>query len=113
MCNKRKARVMISQPMHYKTDDEIERTKEEATKYLESKGYDVVNSYFTDRWHSDESLKERGVVNIDVCFLAKSLDKMSMCDAVYFCKGWHEARGCCIEHEVAEKYGLEIIYERG
>ena len=44
-------------------------------------------------------------------FLAKSLENMSLCHAVYFCEGWQTARGCKIEHEVAEKYGMEIIYE--
>jgi len=36
---------------------------------------------------------------------------MSTCDAAYFCEDWEYARGCLIEHEIAEQYGLEIIYE--
>ena len=32
-------------------------------------------------------------------------------EAVYFCKGWENARGCKLEHAVAEAYGLTIIYE--
>ena len=36
---------------------------------------------------------------------------MSLCHKVYFAKGWENARGCKIEHEVALAYGLEIIYE--
>jgi hypothetical protein len=27
------------------------------------------------------------------------------------CKGWGNARGCKIEHEVAKAYGVDIIYE--
>lgn len=56
-------------------------------------------------------MKAEGVVQIPVRFLAKSLEKMSLCDAVYFCKGWEQARGCRIEHEVAVAYGLDVIYE--
>jgi hypothetical protein len=36
---------------------------------------------------------------------------MSECTTVYFAKGWENARGCKIEHEVALQYGMEIIYE--
>ena len=31
---------------------------------------------------------------------------MSKCNAVYFCKGWENARGCRIEHETAKAYGF-------
>ena len=54
---------------------------------------------------------KRGVVQIPLCFLAKSLENMSLCHAAYFCKGWENARGCRIEHEAAKAYGLTIIYE--
>jgi hypothetical protein len=56
-------------------------------------------------------MEKRGVVQIPLCFLAKSLENMSLCHAAYFCKGWEKARGCVIEHDAAEKYGLIIIEE--
>lgn len=56
-------------------------------------------------------MEKRGVVQIPLCFLAKSLENMSLCHTVYFCKGWENARGCKIEHEAAVAYGLDIIYE--
>lgn len=56
-------------------------------------------------------MEERGVVQIPLCFLAKSLENMSLCHAAYFCKGWEQARGCCIEHEAAVAYGLTVLYE--
>lgn len=94
-----------------KTDEEIIATREKAISYLESQGYGVINTLFTDEWYSKEKMAERGVVQIPLCFLAKSLENMSKCHAVYFCKGWQEARGCKIEHEAAQAYGLEIICE--
>ena len=106
-------KAMISQPMAGKTDEEIISTREKAIKALESKGYEVVNSLFTDEYYSDESMKARGVVQIPLCFLAKSLEYMSLCHAVYFCEGWEKARGCHIEHEAAIAYGLEIIQALG
>jgi len=104
-------KAMISQPMAGLTDEQIIAAREAAITHLEAKGYTVVNTLFTDEWYSKEKMTERGVVQIPLCFLAKSLENMSLCHAVYFVKGWDNARGCKIEHEVAKAYGLEILYE--
>ena len=104
-------KAMLSQPMAGKSDEEIRATRERAFDALESAGYEVVNTLFSDEWYSRENMKKRGVVQIPLCFLAKSIENMSLCHAAYFCKGWEKARGCRIEHEIAKAYGLEIIYE--
>ena len=72
-------KAMLSQPMAGKTDEEIIATREQAIKALEAKGYEIVNTLFTDEWYSNEKMKERGVVQIPLCFLAKSLENMSLC----------------------------------
>lgn len=104
-------KAMLSQPMAGKSDEEITATREKAIAALETKGYTVINTLFTDEWYSQDSMKKRGVAQIPLCFLAKSLENMSLCHAAYFCKGWESARGCRIEHAAAQAYGLEIIYE--
>ena len=104
-------KAMLSQPMAGETDDEIIATREKAIAALEKEGCEIVNTLFTDEWYSKESMEERGVVQIPLCFLAKSLENMSKCHVAYFCKGWENARGCRIEHDAAVAYGLEIIYE--
>lgn len=86
-------KAMISQPMNGLTDEEIEKTRNKAIKHLERLGYKVVNTLFTDEWYSDSFMKDRGVVNIPLCFLAKSIEKMSHCDVAYFCDGWENYRG--------------------
>lgn len=104
-------KAMISQPMDGLTYEEIEETREKAIRHLERLGYKVVNTLFTDEWYSESAMKgRRDVVNIPICYLAKSLENMSLCEVAYFCDGWEEDRGCRIEHEVAEEYGLDIIY---
>ena len=55
-------KAMLSQPMAGKTDEEIIATREQAIKALEAKGYEIVNTLFTDEWYSNEKMKERGVV---------------------------------------------------
>jgi hypothetical protein len=104
-------KAMLSQPMAGKTEGEIVSTRERAIAILEGKGYEIVNTLFTDEWYSNEAMTARGVVQIPLCFLAKSLENMSLCHAAYFAKGWENARGCRVEHEAAVAYGLEIIYE--
>lgn len=104
-------KAMLSQPMAGKTEKEIVETRERAIAALKEHGYEIVNTLFTDEWYSDEAMKERGVVQIPLCFLAKSLENMSLCHAAYFCAGWENARGCRIEHEAARAYGLEVLYE--
>ena len=104
-------KAMLSQPMAGKTEEEIIETRNRAIEVLNREGYEIVNTLFTDEWSSKGAMKERGVVQIPLCFLAKSLENMSLCHAVYFCKGWENARGCKIEHDAAKAYGLKIIYE--
>ena len=97
-------KAMLSQPMAGKTDEEIIATREKAISALKEKGYEIVNTLFTDEWYSKEKMEERGVVQIPLCFLAKSLENMSLCHAAYFCKGLGKGPGvqdrarssCCI-----------------
>lgn len=43
--------------------------------------------------------------------LGESIKLMANADCAYFMKGWNKARGCIIEHEVCERYGIPIIME--
>lgn len=111
MGEKNMKKAMLSQPMAGKTEEEIVETRNRAIAALKAQGYEVVNTLFTDEWYGKEKMEERGVVQIPLCFLAKSLENMSLCHAAYFCKGWEQARGCRIEHEAAVAYGLTVLYE--
>lgn len=104
-------KAMISQPMNGLTDKQIITDRDRAVEKLSKMGYEVINTFFADDWYSDDNMKKRGVEQIPVCYLAKSLENMSLCHAVYFVDGWEDARGCKIEREVAERYGIEIIEE--
>lgn len=103
-------KAMISQPMAGKDTKEIIATRTQAFKALRAKGYDIADTLFSKEKDNEEALVELGVTQTSLWFLAKSLEAMSKCHAVYFCKGWESARGCRLEHEVAKTYGLEIIY---
>lgn len=94
--------VFISQPMRGKTKEEIlaerEKAIESAFRHFNEKP-EVIDSYFEDAPVDANPL----------WYLGKSLELLSTADAVYFAKGWEEARGCRIERICAEQYGIPII----
>ena len=98
-------KIMISIPMAGKTPCEIMMKVDKATKYLEGLGYEVLDTYFQNHF------VDNAHTNMPLFYLARSLSFMSDCDAVYFCHGWDNSRGCIIEHEAAKAYGLEMLYE--
>ena len=104
-------KAMFSQSMSGKTDKEIIETRERAIHFLESKDFKVVNDPFTDERYSSDTVTEEKSFKYPLWFLAKSLEGMSFCHAVYFCEGWEKDSRCKIEHDIAVAYGLEVLYE--
>lgn len=102
-------KAMISQPMGGKSGKDILLIRTKVTQELEHFGYDVVDTWFNDEWAFDHIGDD--VKNKPLFYLAKSLEEMSKVDLVYFCKGYEDYRGCCIEHMAAEYYNLTIMYE--
>ena len=96
-------KAMLSQPMAGKSEQEIAETRQRAIAALEKKGYEVVNTLFTDEWYSEESMKARGVENVPLCFQAKSLENMSQCHAAYFCKVFRSRVGITPKQYVKNK----------
>lgn len=99
----RKPKAMISQPMAGLTDDKIALTRKRAVTLLESLGFEVVNTLHTDEWYQQDRK------NKPLMFLAKSIDNMADVDLVFFCEGWINARGCKIEYEIAQAYGIPCL----
>ena len=97
--------AMISQPMNNLSEEKIKEAREDAIRLLESLQYKVIDTVF------DDSIIQKDTAQIPVAYLAESIKAMSKCDLVYFCKGWEQARGCRIEHLIAENYGIGIIEE--
>lgn len=95
-------RLFISQPMRNKTDEQITREREQAISIVKERfpqeSISVVDSYF-----GNDGLKMNPIEA-----LGRSIIKMADADVVVFCNGWTDARGCKIEHQVAENYGLKI-----
>lgn len=99
--------AMVSQPMAGFSNNEIMAVRTAAEENLKARGYAVIDTYYCDP-DIDELMPEDERA---LFYLGRTIMTMRLCDAVYFCHGWHDARGCKIEHEVAAAYGLELLYE--
>lgn len=94
-------KVMISQPMKGKTNEEIRKERLDLVKNLESEGFEVVDTILGDAPKDcDEA----------IYYLSKSIEFIGKVDLVVFMKGWEKARGCKIEHQVAVEYNKQIKY---
>lgn len=91
-------KIMISQPMRGKTEKEIKDEREELVKKLQDEGHEVLETVFEDF----------DCYASPIAYLARSIEFLDKADAVVFMKGWENARGCIIEHEIALKYNKFI-----
>lgn len=98
-------KAIISLPRCGLPDEEILKIKERATKLLRFLEFDVIDTFF------EHGMTTEDIKNKPLYFLAKSLEKISEYDAVYFFKDYSNFRGCKMEHAVALEYGLETFYE--
>ena len=89
-------KIMISQPMKGKTEEQIREEREELVKELESKGHEVIDTVFAKELPKD--------ADMGMFYLAMSINAMSKVDGVVFMKGWESSRGCVAEEYIARKY---------
>lgn len=95
-------KIMISQPMREKTQEQIESERKQLVEKFNKMHIEVINTIFTEEAPEN--------CNIAVYYLGKSISAMKNIDAIYMCDNWREARGCKIEHQVAKEYGIKILY---
>ena len=98
-------KLFVSLPMNGLTESSIRKRLEWCHQYVQSKIGDeveVIDTYITEKIPDD-------VKNEGVWFMAKSIELLATADIVYFDHGWERARGCRFEHELALKYGLNVL----
>lgn len=103
-------KVFISVPMGGRTDEEIAKdiaiAKSKLSEMAEENNevIEYVDNFVSMPQNTD-------IKNPSMYCLGGAIQKMSECDAIYFCPGWDEARGCVIERQVAVQYGLTRLYQ--
>ena len=95
-------KVMISQPMRGKTEEQIKEERQKIVEKFNKMHIEVINTMFTEEAPED--------CNAAVYYLGKSISAMKDIDAIYMADGWREARGCRVENQVAREYGIKILY---
>lgn len=101
-------RLFISQPMRGKSDEEIESEREDliaiAKAVYAGRGeVEVIDSFFKG------GLDVPAGTKAPLYYLSKSLELLATADVAIFAKDWREARGCRVEHECADGYGVSRI----
>lgn len=100
--------IMISMPMG--NDPEWHKRYANVHAKLESRGYKVTPLHVNTIFDTVPSV-QYPVKSVPLLMMGNAMYRMAISDAIYFCKGWENARGCVLEHEAAVKYGLDILYE--
>ncbi len=106
-------KVFISVPMRGRTNEEIiydiAIAKGKLAEVAQENNEHII---YVDNFVGIPSKNEiNNIENPSMWYLGTAIQKMSKCDAIYFCPGWHEARGCVIERQVAVSYGLMRLYQ--
>ena len=101
-------RLFISQPMRGKSDEEIESEREKLVEiakavYAGRGEVEVIDSFFKG------GLDVPAGAKAPLYYLSKSLELLATADVAIFAKDWREARGCRIEHECTDGYGVARI----
>ena len=93
-------KIMISQPMKGKTNEQIREERAELVEKLKVEGHEVIDTVFDDFSEGKAT---------PVHYLAKSIEFIANVDGVVFMPGWENARGCKIEHQIAKEYGKWVM----
>lgn len=94
-------KLFISQPMSGKTDEEIERVRNEAilqAKAMLDDEVEIIDSW--DKTYQGDN---------PVCYLGRAIEKLGEADMIVSCDGWERSRGCLIERMVAKLYDIKVL----
>lgn len=112
-----KKRVFISVPMQGLDEALIKRRIQLAKRaYCRRAGVSAKDILFYDNLSYSKEYEEfygksiipDGCPRPRIMYLSFTICGLSYCDEAVFGKGWKEANGCIIEHEICERYGISI-----
>lgn len=93
--------IFISQPMGGCSSDEINAERRRVIEIARQKfgKVDVLETFFDDFGPAAKPLD----------YLARSIEFLAKADVAIFAPGRQNARGCRIEHQCAEDYGIPVM----
>ena len=92
-------------------EDTYEKRLDEAVEYVGEK-YPEYDRIITPKYLAEE-LNERldPIIPTYSKYLSNDIDFLTICDAIFMCKGWRDSKGCLVEWAFAEAIGLTILYQ--
>lgn len=98
-------KIYISIPM---TGHDLATQKAKAAEIAEkikALGHEPVNPFDTPEPPAGLSEKERYAY-----YMGEDIKRLLMCDAILLYEGWRKSKGCNLEHETANAYGLLVFH---
>lgn len=95
-------RIYISIPISGLPIEQQQAKAREIAKRLRELGHEPVNPFDTPEAPKGLSDKERYAY-----YMGEDLKRLLTCDAIFFCEGWYESKGCRLEADVAIMYKLQ------
>ena len=99
-----KKKVYISGKMRGLNPEQFAPIFEKARRFLESKGYEVVNPVDFE----EEKMK---TCECWADFIIFDLPILKTCNAIYMLQNWQDSWGAKVEFDFANGHGLEILYQ--
>lgn len=98
-------KVYISIPI---TGHDLEQqilTAEAIAKEIANRGHEPVSPFETPP-PTRKCLTEKEEY---AYYIGADIERLLLCDAICFAKGWKNSRGCRLEHEAARIYGIKRV----
>ena len=99
--NESRKKIYISLPITGLDKDTVISKANDRKKLISFKGYEPVTPFDVSP-DSNASYAEH---------MGRDIQALLECDAVYFCRGWQDSKGCQAEYEVAKIYGKQMVFE--
>ena len=108
-------KIFISLPMSGYSDEDIQNRLSKISSELKEKFGNKIELIDNFNYIGFNSINEAAIrigndtINASIWYLGRAIQLLSKVDAIYFAPGWENAKGCRIEHAVAESYNIKII----
>lgn len=99
-------KIYISIPISGKDLATQQAVALEIAEKIKALGHEPVNPFDTPLAAPEMSEKEKYAY-----YMGRDIEKLLLCDAVYFCEGWSESKGCRADSYIAGAYSLKHYHD--
>lgn len=99
-------RIYISIPISNHDLATQRATANEIAEKIRDLGHEPVNPFDTPEAPPEMSEREKYAY-----YMGEDIKRLLLCDAAYFCEGWHNSKGCLVESYIAETNGIRHYYD--